>query len=283
MIKGWLIYSDVDANKNNSFIDWFIEEAAKQNIHLQLILREQITIGIINNQKVIKINEQAEKFPDFAIVRTVEPVLSFHLEACNVKVFNNAAISQLANNKSFTHMKINELNIPMVDTIMMKKENLTEVPPLNFPFVVKESTGRSGKQVYLISDQSSWSHCLAQLSSGDLVIQDCHVEQGKDVRIFVVGKKIVGAVLRESDNDFRANFTLGGSARWYDLNNEETEMIQRIIDHFEFGMVGIDFLVGKDGGLLFNEIEDIVGSRILSKVSDKNILKEYVSYIKSNI
>ena len=57
----------------------------------------------------------------------------------------------------------------------------------------------------------------------------------------------------------------------------------KIVHAFDFGMVGIDFLIGQDGHLYFNEIEDIVGSRTLSHVSDLNILKEYVTYIKDHI
>src|SRR5699024_4006893 len=101
--------------------------------------------------------------------------------------------------------------------------------------------------------------------------------------VFIVGKEIIGAVKRISKRDFRANYTLGGSVKWYALQPHEREMIKRIITHFDFGMVGIDFLVNEDGGILFNEIEDIVGSRSLSKVSDVNILRKYVTFIKHTL
>lgn len=52
-------------------------------------------------------------------------------------------------------------------------------------------------------------------------MQPTAVQMGKDLRVFVVGKEIIGAVLRESTTDFRANFTLGGDARLYSLNDSE--------------------------------------------------------------
>src|SRR5690625_6839454 len=90
---------------------------------------------------------------------------------------------------------------------------------------------------------------------------------GKDLRVFVIGKQIIAAVLRVNNNDFRANFKLGGSAFLYHLTIDEVEMINKIINHFDFGLVGIDFLIDKEGNLLFNEIEDVVGSRILSETT----------------
>lgn len=101
--------------------------------------------------------------------------------------------------------------------------------------------------------------------------------------MFVVGKEIIGAVMRENSQDFRANFKLGGSARLYELQENELAIINKITSHFNFDMVGIDFLIDLDGELLFNEIEDVVGSRTLSAVSNVNILKKYIAHIKSEI
>lgn len=280
---GWLIYSEADAKRNQSFIDWFIEEGKQQNINIQFVLREELTISIVNNKQRILRGDKNIPLPDFAIVRTIEPVLSHFLKATHVKVFNSPTIAEVANNKSLTHMEVNKLGIPMVDTIMVKKETLSGTPPTNYPFVIKEATGRSGAQVHLIETKQDWAQCLPVLANGDVVIQSCDVQRGKDVRVFIVGKEIIGAILRESNEDFRANFTLGGSATWYDLNEKQIAMINTITVHFNFGMVGIDFLIAKDGTFLFNEIEDIVGSRILSEVSDINIVQKYVSYIKQQL
>src|SRR5699024_246313 len=87
-----------------------------------------------------------------------------------------------------------------------------------------------------------------------------HIQFGKDLRVFVIGKTIIAAVLRENDKDFRANYTRGGTAKLYQLNYNETILIQKIINLFEFDYVGIDFLINKTGQLIFNEIEDVVGS-----------------------
>lgn len=200
-----------------------------------------------------------------------------------VNVYNSSRISTICNDKALTHYHMNKLSIPMVNTIFIKQNNHVQTPPMMFPFVVKEVDGRGGKQVHLIHDEQEWDACMGHISAPELIIQSTeNVQLGKDVRVFVVGNEIVGAVLRESKNDFRSNFKLGGSAKWYPLNHQEIALINKIIHHFDFGMVGIDFLLDSDGKLLLNEIEDVVGSRTLSTVADINILQKYVTHIKAS-
>ncbi len=281
--KGWLIYSKQDAKENMSFIEWFLQEAKNKEIELTLILREKLQIGIIHNEPCAYINHKKTTLPDFAIVRTVEPLLSFHIEQLGVKVFNSSHISSICNHKARTHLEINKLQIPMVSTLFVKSQDLPTELPFPLPFVIKEAGGRGGKQVYFIQTKTEWMHFLKSSINKDLIIQTADVQLGKDVRVFVVGKEIIGAVLRESNSDFRANFKLGGSATWYELSSKEKQLIERIIQHFDFGMVGIDFLFDDQGNLLFNEIEDVVGSRTLSSVSSINIVEKYITFIKQQL
>nr|WP_026681294.1 ATP-grasp domain-containing protein [Priestia megaterium] len=283
MSKGWLIYSKKDIDVNQSYINWFIKEASYQSIQLELIIREDITAGIINNARTVRVNGFPITKPEFAIVRTIDPLLSLHLEACDITVFNSSSISRICNDKALTHHRMHNLRIPMVDTLYSKKQYLTDTPPLAYPFIIKETAGRGGKQVFLIENDQQYTSISQVLANTELIVQPSTVEHGKDIRVFIVGKEIIAAVKRENDKDFRANFKLGGSASLYDLSDKERSMIQSIVNHFDFGMVGIDFLISYNGELLFNEIEDIVGSRTLSKVSDINILRTYMTYIRRKI
>lgn len=283
MTIGWLIYSSKDVIENSSYIEWFIDEARKQNIQLDLIERERLSIGIMHNQPCILLDGKRITFPAFAVVRTIEPLLNKHLEELGIQVFNSSSISEICNNKAKTYSELVKLGIPMVDTIFMNGSNFTEHAPLPFPFVVKDVSGRGGTQVHLIENSSQWSSFRLKNQSSQFVVQTTDVELGKDIRVFVIGKEIIGAVLRENNTDFRANFKLGGSASLYPLSRSEKTLIQKIIDHFDFGMVGIDFLISHNGTLLFNEIEDVVGSRTLSAVSSINLLEKYINHIKRKI
>src|SRR5699024_3841413 len=67
------------------------------------------------------------------------------------------------------------------------------------------------------------------------------------------------------------------------LSEDKRLLVQRIINHFDFGSVGVDFLLTKDGAFVFNEIEDVAGSRILSETSDINLLAKYISFIREEV
>lgn len=53
------------------------------------------------------------------------------------------------------------------------------------------------------------------------IYQECSTDLGKDVRVYIVGNKIVASMIRTSTESFKSNYSLGGSARPYELNNNE--------------------------------------------------------------
>lgn len=55
---------------------------------------------------------------------------------------------------------------------------------MEFPFIAKETGGRGGKQVYLIEHADD----LAELNDGNWIVQKPGLF-GRDIRVFVVGKK----------------------------------------------------------------------------------------------
>lgn len=281
-MNGWLIYKETDSIRNRSYIDWFIDEAKKQSINVTLLLREDISIGIHNDKQIIYVKGK-EVWADFAVVRTMDPLLNKQLEQMDIKVFNNAIVSETFNHKSHGYLAIQQLGIPVPETYFFPGKITPASLPLDFPFVAKAANGKGGNQVKMLYNQKEWE-AYRQSSTEDFVLQSPqNIQAGKDLRVFVIGTKIIAAVLRLNENDFRANYSLGGTASLYNLNKLEKKTIQKIIDAYDFGLVGIDFMFTDNGELIFNEIEDAVGSRTLSMLSNINILETYISYIKEKM
>lgn len=276
-MKGWLVYTKERAERNRGFIDWFLEEATSLGIDLQLVMREELTIGIKNHQLFI----DKKPLPDFAIVRCIDPLFSQQLNHTGIAVFNPPEVASITNDKARTHQFLAMHQIPMVDTIFMTKQQLDEAPPFPFPFVVKSVNGHGGKNVYMVENKNDRSTILPSLSD-DVVVQRM-AQQGKDVRVYVLGNEIIGAVLRSSHRDFRSNFTLGGNAELYQLSEQQKALTNKIISLFDFGLVGIDFVFDEHGGFLLNEIEDVVGCRMLTTLTDINIARRYLSWIQQQL
>lgn len=265
-MTGWIIYTGADALRNSTYIDWYITKFKARNIDLQLKIREDISICITDGSGL----------PDFAIVRTIEPLLNKQLEMHGVRVFNNYRVSSLCNCKAATYQYLYENGIEIPKTWIggYKGED--------FPVVMKPNDGHGGKNVVLVRSREEYDQSIKLFKDGSFVVQSFVSDPGKDVRVYVIGKKIIAAMLRESSTDFRSNFCLGGKASVYNLSTEETALVNKIIDLFDFDFVGIDFMFNK-GKIIFNEIEDVVGSRMLYTHTDIDIVEMYVDYIAEKL
>ena len=62
------------------------------------------------------------------------------------------------------------------------------------------------------------------------------------MRVWLIGKRIVAAMLRKSRGDFRANFCLGGSASPYTLSEKEKSLVMKIAGLIDYDYIGIDFV-----------------------------------------
>ncbi|WP_404468613.1 RimK family alpha-L-glutamate ligase [Sutcliffiella horikoshii] len=279
--KGWLIYEEEHAKKNKAFIDWFLDEAKELHIELDFILQNRISFGVQNNELVILLDDaQLIEVPDFVIMRNIDPLFNEQLERMKIPCFNSHHVSAICNDKAKTHQYLAGKGIPMLDTYFTTTDELLNRHlPLPFPFVLKTRTGRGGGDVFMVEDTEQLEAIHAQLSNSSIILQPLAGSPGKDLRVYVLGEEVVGAVLRSNKSSFKANYTLGGQAETYVLNKAELTVINKIIQQFEFGLVGIDFLFDEDGSLLLNEIEDVVGCRTLCLTSDTNIVKRYLEFI----
>lgn len=284
-VSGWLLYNEERANINQGFIQWMLEEAFELGIELTVLMKEDLTYGVFENKLFFTYKGAELDQAQFCIMRNNDPLLSKQIEMMGIPVFNSGAVSDLSNHKGKTHQFLAGRGIPMLDTIFVKKSEFrVGALPFSYPLVVKDAFGMSGVGVEKIDSREELAAYLNATNATDLIIQKMGDVPGKDVRVFVVGKKIIAAILRYSDCDFRANFSLGGNARLYELTSEQRALVEIVIDQFgDLGFVGIDFLFDQEGNFIFNEIEDVAGSRTLYANSDVNIVKIYLEHVLSSI
>lgn len=278
----WLIYNRKQAEYNKQYIEFYRLEGAKLEIEVRLILVEELEFGVKNSNWIIHYEKQRIAYPDFAINRAIYPLLSRQLELMGIRVFNNSFVADICNDKAKTYQYLARTGIPMVDSCFYKNDQLPDLlPQIKQPSVIKAVDGHGGSQVFLLNgiDGATNEVILKGIASSDFVIQPLTGSRHQDLRVYVIGKDIIAAVLRTAKHGFKANFSLGGEVSLYQLSKQEKILVNTIIDMFDFDLVGIDFIIGEEGELIFNEIEDVVGSRMLYQCSDYNIVKSYLKYI----
>jgi len=242
-MSGILLYSEYEAQRNR-----FAVEKFKQNLDVRLVTEETVDV---------------ESTPDFVINRTNHYDMACKFEARGIRVFNPASLTRLANDKQLCY------------TFM--QDNGIEIMPVNYkgaPVVKKAAGGKGGTQVFMLDRAEPFE-------AGWVYQQPCS-DLGKDLRVWLIGGKIVCAVLRESKTDFRSNFCLGGSASVYGLSQKERALVYKIASLVRHDYIGIDF-VFHHGRMVFNEIEDAVGARMVYAETDIDIIKMYCKYIKKEI
>ena len=243
-MSGLLIYSRLEAERNA-----FSVAKYKKYLDVSLMLEEEIDFSAP---------------VDFVINRTNNYKIAEEFEKRGIRVFNPSGLTYLANDKQkcYEFMRDNGIDILPIDH---------KTPPL----VMKPTDGKGGKNVVFIKEGTPPER-------NGYVYQKPATELGKDLRVWLIGGKIIAAVLRESKTDFRANFCLGGSATPYTLSDEEIALIDKIAGLLEYDYIGIDFLFN-EGKIIFNEIEDSVGARMLYNLTNIDIIEKYCEYIKAEI
>lgn len=272
----WLVYDRTGAEKNADYIRMHKQIGKKFGIFFELKYVESLCDSCSAKDGLF----DTIKKPDFAIIRTIRPELSKRLETCKIPVFNNAYVSEICNDKGKTIRYIEDnTDVPVIPTECFSNDRLTaELLKTHPDCVIKAADGHGGTQVF--RTEESFEDIVAGIGTSDFVIQPFVDGPGKDVRVYVIGNDVIGAVERTAADGFRSNFSLGGSVTNYELRPEDTACVDKICRLFSFGMVGIDFIIDKDNHFIFNEIEDVVGARMLYSCNPEiNLLERYFTFI----
>lgn len=256
--KGLLIYNKEEKKINEAFIKLLIEAAKKRKIELVYLDKEEAL--------------EKEFAVDFVVNRTRDYRVAEKYENRGVQSFNSSFINRIGNDKYLTYQAIEKLGIAYLPLVQED----------DYPYVLKSRSGHGGTEVFFIKNQEDLLAAKAKLGDKTYLCQCIAQTLGKDLRVYVMGGKIIKALLREGKGDFRSNYGLHGQASVYSLNEKEEELVLKIVHALKPDYAGIDFLFHQNQ-LVFNEIEDVVGARMLYEQTDINIADLYLEHIGGKI
>ncbi|WP_391116192.1 ATP-grasp domain-containing protein [Psychrobacillus sp. L3] len=263
-MKGLLIYELKEIERNSSFIERLIIAAERFGHTLTVI------------------DDQNSSIPeaDFIFFRARNPKLSKQLEEHNLPMFNRAEVNVIANDKYKAIQLVQLLGIPSVPTRKIK--TISDI--CDYPIVLKTVDGHGGTQVELIQSEEQAKVFFEEHLSKTIIAQTYIETKATDVRVFMLGTEVIGAVKRIGVADsFKSNFTLGGTVEAYSLNSQQLADVEKIATALKSDYIGIDFLLLPDGNWLFNEIEDPVGARSYYATTKKDIAIPIMDYINKKI
>ncbi len=102
--------------------------------------------------------------------------------------------------------------------------------------------------------------------------------RGKDLRVFVVGGKVIGCMYRSSKSSFKANFSKGGEVNSFDLTPEIEWLATETSKLLNLDIAGIDLLFDNNGFKIC-EANSSPGFHGLEKVVGKIVAENILDYI----
>lgn len=236
----------------------------------------------IDNGKVI-----TDLKADFALYFDKDKYIAEMLEKRGIRVFNSAYATAVCDDKMLTHLTLADCGIPMPTTLSgalcynsqakISRQYVQKAADiLGLPLVVKECYGSYGEQVYLARTIDELLQIVERIKLKPYIFQRFEADSaGRDMRVIVIGGKVVCGMLRESQTDFRSNVRLGSKATAAEVPREIAEMCERAAKIIGLDYCGIDVLLTQtpqiceiNSNAMFNAMEQVTNINVARKYSE---------------
>ena len=233
------------------------------------------------------------KLPDLLLTRTGSGTDYFgaavirEIEKLGVIVINNSNAVELVKDKLATHQKLATQLIPTPKTMLLHFPVKTQVikEEIGFPCVVKVITGSYGKGVHLCNNRKQFEATMELIdnlgSKRTMIVQEyIAATYGADLRVLVIGGKVIGAMRRTAPKgDFRANISNGGTGEPFPLTDEIEHISRETARVMGLDIAGVDLLFDTNGYKVC-ECNSAPGFEGFEKYVGIDVAKEIVNYVR---
>jgi len=275
----------------------YTEEFSKLGVVVDLIKNDQSLAYIGSDGEVVtsltgqNSNVQGKEGVgyDFVIYLDKEKHIARLLEKAGLRLFNSSKSIEVCDDKMCTNIALANEGVKMPLTIssplMLTDYRGEDIflkhvkERLKTPLIVKENYGSFGRQVYLIKNERQLNKIRKKLKRIPHLYQE-YIEEshGRDMRVIVIGGKMIAAMERVSRGDFRSNIDLGGKGKQIEVPKAYEEMAIRCAEILGLDYCGVDILFGKDGPVVC-EVNSNAFFDTLQSVTGVNIAEHYAKYI----
>ncbi len=184
------------------------------------------------------------------------------LEEDGVRVMNSARAIERTVDKSWTSAILARGGLPTPETIICERADdaFEAFRALGGDVVVKPLFGSMGLGMSRVSDEDmAWRvFRVVETVRGVYYLQKFVPHEGRDVRVFVVGDKVLGAMQRSAPG-WRTNFSRGGKAAPIELPAELASLAVKAAALVGAEYAGVDLLPSSDGSVYVLEVNGIPG------------------------
>jgi RimK family alpha-L-glutamate ligase len=203
------------------------------------------------------------------------------LEQLGVKVINSASAIERTVDKYYTSFLLDDAGIPTPRTLITEDfETAFAACREMGDVVIKPLFGSEGKGMVRVTDEETAYRVLRtwELNRFIFYLQEYVPHFHEDIRAFVVGDRVVAAMVR-SGKDWKTNVSKGAKVAPTELNPDMETLALQAVKTIGLDYAGVDLMRAEDGRNYVVEINSIPGWRGLQKTTTRNIAGLIIDHI----
>jgi RimK family alpha-L-glutamate ligase len=230
----------------------------------------------------------ARIIPNGSLEQIIYRVDALHwLETRGSIVMNSPRAIERSVDKFYASALLQECGLPTPETVVCEgtSDAMDAVRKMG-DVVVKPLFGSMGHGMVRVSDPDVAFRVFRSLEQVRSVfyVQRMIEHEGRDVRVFVVGGRVVGAIERRApDGQWRTNFTRGGSVRPFDLSRSWEQLALRAAAAIGADYAGVDLLPSRDGQVFVLEVNGIPGWQGLQQATGLDVAGAIVDHLQQRV
>ena len=206
------------------------------------------------------------------------------IERRGVPVMNSARAIEKTVDKFYTTALLQEAGLPTPETVVCENasEAMAAVARMG-DVIIKPIFGSMGHGMVRVSDPDVAFRVVRSLEQLRVVfyVQRVVDHGGRDVRVFVLGGRVLGAIERRApDGQWRTNVSLGGAAQPIAVPRAWEEMALRAAAVVGADYAGVDLLPSRDGSMFVLEVNGIPGWQGLKQATGIDVAGAVVEYVE---
>lgn len=225
----------------------FAAAAKKHGVDFHVLTPAPMAVRI---KDCLYIND-AKKLPVDGVINW-DPYPAFYIleNMCHlnkIPFINHSESVRIARNKMLTSLVLAGHNVPQPETFFLNRHAKKMPPGVTCPLVCKPLTGTQGRGISFFHDTASLKS-MAENSSGGVYLQKFIPNKGWDLRVVVVGDRVIGAVKRYAKVVPGKNRVQIIEREPFQVNRQVEQLALRATRALKLHFAGIDIIRGRTSG-----------------------------------
>jgi len=207
------------------------------------------------------------------------------LNSWGIPTVNTAAVAEACGDKLITTAALAKAGVPQPHCrIAFTPESALEaIEGMGYPVVLKPVVGSWGRLLAKVNDRDTaeaileHKAVLGSVQHSVFYIQEYIKKPGRDIRVVVVGDKVITAIYRKSAH-WITNTARGGEGELCPVTPELEEISLKAAQAVGGGVLAVDVIEDPDRGMLVNEVNHTMEFHTVQPLSGIDIADTIVGY-----